>query len=147
MNRKTWSFYVFGLAMTFLVLSHLLFAATKNSKPVSIGMVALLSAPQRYNSKVIETIGFLNIGSMPENDGLWLNEVDLLNSVYKDSFELILSDEQRKEFTHLNHTYVLIEGVLRSEGAEGTAMNSGTIVRITRLDGWSPYNPTIPRSK
>jgi hypothetical protein len=122
-------------------------APKKHPEPINVGMIALLASPQKYNGKIIQTIGFLNIGSMRENDNLWLHEDDGKFSLYKNSFALDLSDDQRKQFLHLNHTYVLITGTLHSEGPEGTKMNSGIIVNITQLDGWQPYQPSSPTTK
>jgi hypothetical protein len=119
-------------------------APKKQPGPINVGMIALLASPEKYNGKVIQTIGFLNIGSMRENDNLWLHEDDGKFSLYKNSFALDLSDDQRKQFLQLNHTYVLITGTLHSEGAEGTKMNSGIIVDIKQLDGWQPYQPSSP---
>jgi hypothetical protein len=118
--------------------------APKHPKPINVGMIALLASPQRYNGKVIQTIGFLHISPHPEDDSLWLHEEDGQFSLYKNSFALVLSHDQRKQFMPLNHTYVAIEGTLHSKGAEGTDMNSGTIVHITALGSWSPYLPSAP---
>ncbi|MBZ5538871.1 MAG: hypothetical protein LAO31_23235 [Acidobacteriia bacterium] len=118
--------------------------APKQRGPINVGMIPLLASPQKYNGKIIQTIGFLNIGSMRENDDLWLYEDDGKFSLYKNSFALDLSDDQRTQFIDLNHTYVLIEGTLHSKGPEGTNMNSGIIVHITRLAGWHPYRPFLP---
>ena len=119
-------------------------APKKQSGPINVGMIPLLASPEKYNGKIIQTIGFLNIGSMRENDNLWLHEDDGKFSLYKNSFALDLTDDQRKQFLHLNHTYVLITGTLHSEGPEGTKMNSGIIVDIKQLDGWQPYQPSSP---
>jgi hypothetical protein len=118
--------------------------APKHPEPINVGMIALLASPQKYNGKIIQTIGFLHIGSMHEDDNLWLHEEDRRFFLYKDSFSLNLSDDQRKQFIHLNNTYVLITGTLHSKGPEGRSMDSGIIVRITALDGWYPYRPSPP---
>jgi hypothetical protein len=118
--------------------------ARKISRPINVGMIALLASPEKYNGKVISTVGFLNIGSMPENDNLWLYEADGKSLLYMNTIALDLSDDQRKEFMPLNHTYVLITGTFRSNRPESAMMNSGTIVRIRRVDGWQPHHPSLP---
>lgn len=122
-------------------------APKKQPGPIKVGMIPLLASPEKYNGKIIQTIGFLNIGSMRENDNLWFHEDDGKFSLYKNSFALDLSDDQRKQFLHLNHTYVLVTGTLHSEGAEGTKMNSGIIVDIKQIDGWQPYQPSSLAAK
>jgi hypothetical protein len=118
--------------------------APKQPGPINVGMIALLASPQKYNGKIIRTIGFLHIGPMRESDILCLYEDDGKFSLFKNTFALDLSDDQRKQFINLNHTYVLITGTLHSKGPEGTNMNSGIIVHITQLDGWHPYRPSSP---
>jgi len=125
------------VALLLVVASVAYLAAKKPSKPISVGMVALLAAPRHYNGKQIQTWGYLHIGRMPEDDSLWLRKEDGDFALFKNSFALGLSSEQRQEFSCINHTYVLVEGVLRSEGP--ASMNSGTITSITHLIGWSPY--------
>jgi hypothetical protein len=116
-------------------------AAQKSFKPITVGMVALLARPQKYNGKTIETWGYLFIGGMPEQDSLWLREEDGKFMLSKSSFGLDLSPEQRQQFRCLNRTYVLITGTLKSKGPDTPSLNSGTITRITALTGWSPYRP------
>lgn len=116
-------------------------APKKQPGPINVGMIPLLASPEKYNGKIIQTIGFLNIGSMRENDNLWLHEDDGKFSLYKNSFALDLSEDQRKQFLPVNHTYVMVIGTLHSDGPEGSKMNSGIIVNITQMVGWSPYHP------
>jgi hypothetical protein len=118
--------------------------APKHPERIAVGMIPLLASPQKYNGKVIQTIGFLHISSHFEDDSLWLHEEDGQFSLYKNCFALVLSNDQRKQFIHLNHTYVAIEGTLHSKGPEGESLNSGTIVHITAMSGWSPYAPSLP---
>jgi hypothetical protein len=119
-------------------------APKKHPEPINVGMIPLLASPEKYNGKIIRTIGFLHVGPMHESDILCLYEDDGKFSLFKNTFALDLSDDQRKQFLPLNHTYVLITGTLHSEGAEGTKMNSGIIVNITQIDGWQPYKPSSP---
>lgn len=113
--------------------------AQKRSEPISVGMVALLSAPQNYNGKVIRTWGFLNLRS--DDDGLFLHEEDLRIPLLKNSFKLDLTAEQEQQFKNLNLTYVILEGTMRSDGPDSSALTSGTITHITLVHGWAPYVP------
>lgn len=122
-------------------------APKKHPEPINVGMIPLLASPERYNGKVIRTIGFLHIGPMHESDRLCLYEDDGKFSLFKNTFALDLSDDQRKQFLLLNHRYVLITGTIHSEGAEGTKMNSGIIVNIMQIDGWQPYQPSPTTAK
>ena len=113
--------------------------AQKRSEPISVGMVALLAAPQNYNGKVIRTWGFLNLRS--DDDGLFLHEEDLRIPLLKNSFKLDLTAEQEQQFKNLNLTYVILEGTMRSDGPDSSALTSGTITHITIVHGWAPYVP------
>ncbi len=135
------------VAVSIVIVAGKYVAAQKTSKPISIGMIALLAAPDHYDGKQVTTWGFLNIGRMPEEDSLWLRKEDGDFSLFKNSLALQLSSEQRKKFACVNHSYVMLTGTIRSEGPDTSSMNSGTIKQITTLDGWSPYRPSPCDSK
>lgn len=101
--------------------------------PVDLGMVALLAAPEKYESKVVRVIGFLCIEF--EGDALYLHEEDYRYGLTKDSFALRLTDSQRKQFKNLNLKYVLIEGTVYANGPE-LDMWSGAIGNIVRFEAW-----------
>jgi hypothetical protein len=121
--------------------------AEKQSKPISVGMIPLLSAPQQYDNKRIRTWGYLHLGRIPENDSLWLRKEDGDVALLKNSFGLVLTSEQRQAFSCVNHTYVLLEGTLLSQGLDTSSMNSGSITRITHVTGWSPYRDSPCQGK
>ncbi len=145
MKRAALSFLF--VIVFFAAGSRVYVAAQKPSKVVSVGMVALLAAPQNYNGKQIQTWGFLHIGRIPEEDSLWLRKEDGDFSLFKNSFGLELSPEQRQAFSCINHTYVAITGVLHSDGPDSASLNSGTIKQVTQLTGWSPYRPSPCEAK
>jgi len=121
--------------------------APQHSKPIEIGMVALLAAPQKYNGKVVRTWGFLNIGRIAEDDSVWLHREDLQNSLWKDSFALELTQKQREQFKSLNHTYVMVQGTLHSKWTGNSGLESGTISDVTMVHGWSPFVPFASKKK
>lgn len=120
-------------------------AGPKPAKPISVGMVALLAMPQKYNGKIIRTWGFLNLRS--DDNAVFLHEEDLRIPLLKNSFKLELTPEQETKFKPLNLTYVMIEGTMRSQGPDGPALNSGTIAHVTLIHGWAPYMPFEPSKK
>ncbi len=106
-------------------------------KPIEVGMVALLAAPERYQGKFIRTHGFLCIEF--EGDAIYLHEEDYQHRLTKNSFRLRLSEPQRKQFKSLSLKYVLIEGTVYANGLEAEDMWAGAIGNITRLEVW-PWN-------
>jgi hypothetical protein len=120
-------------------------SAPRSSKPIVIGMIPLLAAPQKYDGKVIQTWGFLNLRY--EDDSLWLHREDLQASLWKDSFALQLTQKQREQFKGLNHTYVMVQGTLHSKGPDGDSLDSGTIAQVTLVHGWTPFVPFETKKK
>jgi hypothetical protein len=111
---------------------------TTNSKPINVSMIALLATPERYNNRQVEIVGYLRIGYMPEDDSLWLYKEDAKKRIFKNSFGLILTPEQRKLFTQLNESYVVVEGLFE-EAEEGSSQsNSGYIRNVVRMYGQFP---------
>src|SRR5712692_9436267 len=90
--------------------------SSASHEPIDVGMVALLTAPQKYQGKFIRTIGFVCIEF--EGDALYLHEEDYRYGLTKDSFALRLTDSQRKQFKSMSLKYVLIEGRVDANGPE-----------------------------
>jgi len=125
--------------LLFATSSKLPMSAPRRSEPIIVGMVPLLAGPQMYNDKVIRTWGFLNLRS--DDDALFLHEEDLRIPLLKNSLKLDLTAEQEQQFKALNHTYVIVQGTMRSDGPDGPALASGTLTHITLVHGWAPYVP------
>lgn len=102
-------------------------------EPVDVGMVALLSAPQKYEGRFIRVIGFVSIEF--EGEAIYLHEEDYRHGLIKNSLSLRLSESQRKQFKGLSPKYMLIEGVIYANGPEQTE-SSGAIGNITRFEVW-----------
>lgn len=140
--RRAVSLRAVGLAVVLLIAGARggpALGAPRHPKPVVIGMVPLLAAPQKYDGKVIQTWGFLNLRF--ESDSLWLHKEDLQASLLKNSFALDLTTKQREEFKSLNHTYVMLQGTLHSKGPDNPGLESGRISDITMVHGWTPFVP------
>jgi hypothetical protein len=101
--------------------------------PIDVGMVGLLSAPQKYQGNFIRTIGFVCIEF--EGNALYLHEEDYRYGLSKNSFALRLSDSQRKQFKTMSLKYVLVEGTVDADGLERDEWG-GAIGNITRFEVW-----------
>ena len=111
-------------------------------KPIDMGMVALIAAPENYDGKLIRTHGFLCIEF--EGDAVYLHEEDYRYGLTKNSFALRLSKSQREQFKSLSLKYVLIEGTVYGKGLEHTDRWSGAIGNITRLEVWPIDRGRVP---
>lgn len=113
-------------------------AASGPPEPTRVSMISLIAAPAKYDGRIVQTVGYLNVGSVPEDDSLWLHEEDGRLFITKNSIELRLSPAQRAKFKSASQTYVLVIGTFRS--ADDSDLSSGTISDITRLVGWAPHS-------
>ena len=112
------------------------------SKPIDVGMVALIAAPESYEGKFVRTHGFLCIEF--EGDAVYLHEEDYRHGLTKNSFALRLSKAQREQLKSLSLKYVLIEGTVYANGPEHTDRWSGAIGNITRLEVWPIDRRAVP---
>lgn len=96
-------------------------------------MVALVAEPQRYDGKIIRTVGFLCIEF--EGDAVYVHEEDFRRGLMKNSMALRLSKSQEQQFRHLTQTYAIIEGQVYANGLESGDW-AGAIGNITRLEMW-----------
>ena len=110
-------------------------SSSTSSAPLDLGMVALLADPEKYDGKVIRTIGFMCLEY--EGNALYLHEEDFRYGLLKDALSLRLSSAQQKQFKNLSLKYVIIEGTLYANGPERSEYG-GAIGNITRLEYWRP---------
>jgi hypothetical protein len=123
-------------------------ASSDNPAPLNAGMVALVADPQKYDGKLIQTIGFMCLEY--EGDALYLHEDDFRYGIYKNAFVLRLSQAQRNQFKNLSPGYVIIDGTVYANGPERWDY-AGAIGKITRLERWRqrgdlPAPPAEPPS-
>jgi hypothetical protein len=116
---------------------------TDSSKPIDVGMIALLSAPEKYEGRLVRTHGFLCIEF--EGDAVYFHEEDYRHGLTGNSFALRLSKLQREQFKNLSLKYVLIEGTVHAKGLERTDGWSGAIAKISRLEAWPIDRGPVPR--
>ena len=108
--------------------------SSNRSNPLGVGMVALIAVPERYDGRLVRTIGFLCVEF--EGNALYLHEEDYRHGLTENSFALRLSKSQSQQFKHLSLKYVLIEGTVDAKGLEHGDEWSGAIGNITRLEAW-----------
>jgi len=108
-------------------------------------MVALVANPQRYEGKIIRTVGFLCVEF--EGNALYVHDADYRHGLSKNSMALRLSDSQSKQFKSLSLRYVIIEATVYANGLESTAEWAGALGNITRLEVWPIDRNTTDREK
>ena len=109
------------------------YAASGTPKLINAGIVALLANPQRYNHKVVRTIGFLCLEY--ERNALYLHEEDYRYQNDENALALRLSKDQVKQFKALSLRHVIVEGTMEANVPESYG---GTLRDITRLQYWGP---------
>ena len=134
MSRR--SLYLLALIMLLPVgsarSSH---ASSGSPKPINVGMVALLAEPQKYDGRVIQTIGFVCLEY--EGDALYLHEEDYRYQNYENALALRVAEAQRKQFKGLSLKHVIVQGTMYANGPESSEY-AGAIGNITRLEYWRP---------
>lgn len=100
-----------------------------------MGLVALLAEPQKYDGKVVRTIGFASIRF--EGNALFLHEEDYRYGNLKNAVALRVTEAQAEQFKRMSLKYVIIEGTMHANGDESWDY-AGAIGEITRFDYWGP---------
>jgi hypothetical protein len=111
-------------------------------------MVALVAEPEKYDGKVVRTIGLASIHF--EGDALYLHEEDYRYGNLKNAVALRLTEAQRKQFSSLDLKHVIVQGTMYANGDESWDL-AGAIGDITRFDYWGlrsdiPIPPDEPPS-
>lgn len=101
---------------------------------LSVSMVGLIAAPERYNNKMVSTIGYVVLEF--EDDGLYLSESDAKNGIRLNSLYLALSEEELKKYLSLSKSYVLVQGMFDATNRGHGSLKSGSITNIQRLEKW-----------
>lgn len=102
----------------------------------NISLIRLIATPEKYDGKVIQVEGFLNLEF--EGDAIYLHREDYENSLCENGFWVDFSDKIKstKKLNNYNKKYVIIIGTfdMKSHGHGG--LFGGTIKNISRLDIW-----------
>ena len=118
-----------------LVLSMLGCALTPDSDLEAFcSMVALLSNPERYDGKIIQTEGVLLIAF--ESDSIWLSKEHLRAGVVANSIGIVPPYKDQEFYAgmrRLTGTYVLIEGRFHKGNRREIGAPRGAIKEITRV--------------
>lgn len=103
------------------------------TRPINVGMIALVANPQKYNGKRVRVVGFLCIRY--ESDALYVHKEDYRRGLGFNALGLRLSPSQRQRYKNLSLHYVLVEGVVHPSKSPD-AYWGGEMDHITRLERW-----------
>lgn len=100
----------------------------------NISLIRLIATPERYDGKVIQVEGFLNLEF--EGNAIYLHKEDYENSLCENGFWVNFSDEIKltKKTIDYNKKYVIIIGTFDMKSNGHMGLFGGTIKNITRLD-------------
>lgn len=118
------------------ITTALLAVPLKAQEPTDVTLVQLIANPDKFDGKVIRTIGFLRLEF--EGNVLYLHREDYENAILGDGIWVDATPVIMKQSATLNMNYVLLEGVFRSSERGHMGMWSGTIEQIRRAELWSP---------
>jgi uncharacterized protein with ACT and thioredoxin-like domain len=117
----------------------------KNEKVVSfddfdISLVRLIATPERYDGKIIQVKGYLNLEF--EGNAIYLHKEDYSKSLVNNAFWVDFSKEisEKKNLDNYNRRYVIIIGTFDMKSHGHMGLFGGAIKNITRLDLWDFNN-------
>ncbi len=107
--------------------------------PQRVSILQLVAAPDTWNGKLVQTIGFLRLEH--EGDALYLHEDDFRHRLSDNAVGVDIP-ERFPARAKLSMNYVLVEGVFRAADPRDAASFPGTISAVQRAEVWSsPEDP------
>lgn len=105
----------------------------------NISLVKLITNPEKYDGKIIQIVGYLNLEF--EGDAIYLHKEDYDHSITRNAFSVRFSKEiQLRNLKKYNKAYVIIVGKFDMKNLGHMSLFGGTIKDITRLDLWRIRN-------
>ena len=117
------------------ILTTLLALPVRAQEPTDVTLVQLIANPEKFDGKLVRTIGFLRLEF--EGDVLYLHREDYENAILGDGVWVDVTPAMSKQKATLNMCYVLVEGVFSSRDRGHMGMWSGTIKQIRRAELWN----------
>jgi hypothetical protein len=108
-----------------------------------VSLINLIATPELFDGKKVRVIGFLHLEF--EGNCLYLHEEDYNNSIQKNALRLNLGYDQYKQWKILSNHYVALEGAFDQDEQGSMGFYSGSVVNVTRLEGWSKIDAPRPR--
>ncbi|TQF14451.1 hypothetical protein FJV41_18565 [Myxococcus llanfairpwllgwyngyllgogerychwyrndrobwllllantysiliogogogochensis] len=112
-----------------------------------VSLVRLLAAPEAYDGKRIQVVGYGSFDST--GTALYLNAQDHQHGVPMSAVWLVLGQTGAPK-AGSPPGYVVVRGTFRAEGRGAMGLFSGAITDIDRLEDWvmdSPALPTQPKNE
>lgn len=102
----------------------------------NVSFVQLLATPEKYDGKLVQVVGYLNLEF--EGNLIFLHKEDHENHLVKNAFWVQFSDriKTEKKLNNYRKRYVVIIGRFKMNPENRVNIFSGDIVDITRLDQW-----------
>ena len=102
---------------------------------LAVSLVKLIANPERYEGKVIQVVGYLNLEF--EGDAIYLHKEDYEHGLIGNGFWLDFSGPLKKTDEIVNSKkYVIIVGRFDSKSHGHMGLFGGTLKDISRLDVW-----------
>jgi hypothetical protein len=106
-----------------------------DSSPPLVSIVSLIAAPDRFNGKRIQVIGFTHFEF--EGNAVYLSREDYRYGLDKNGIWLSMNKSHIDKQKELNDSYVIVEGTFNAEHKGHFGFFSGSIENITLLKRWA----------
>lgn len=102
-----------------------------------ISLIKLIANPEKYDGKVIQVRGYLNLEF--EGNAIYLHKEDYSKALTDNGFWVNFSKEiaEKKNLNDYSKKYVIIVGTFDMKSLGHMGLFGGTIKNITRLDFWN----------
>lgn len=99
--------------------------------PTSLGLADLLKAPEKYDGKVVEVVGFATIEF--EGNALYLDSLSQKNSSYEKGvwLEIAKTDFELKKY---NASKVLIKGMFKLSNKGHMGLWRGAFEQVSKME-------------
>jgi hypothetical protein len=139
MRANVW-FCSFILACSLLVAP----STSAQKTPLQASLIELLANPDKFDGKLVATMGYLVVGHEPKHCVhvlLYLHQEDAKNLLASNGILAIQSEQMLRDEGKTNRMYVRITGTYRAVRA-ANALHPGEIKDIQSCVAWS--NPARP---
>jgi len=100
-------------------------------------LIALIAAPDRYQLKTVQVIGFANLEF--EGNALYVGREDFERGLVANAVWIDVPDSLMPKDSSLRRGYYIVDGRFRADVRGHMGMFSGTIDSISRFERWPSH--------
>jgi hypothetical protein len=107
---------------------------TSSSTPL-VSIIAPIGAPERFNGRRIQVIGFTHLEF--EDTAIYLSREDYEYELTKNGISLTMTKSDLARYQELSDSYLVVEGPFAADSKEHFTASSGSLENLTMLKKWA----------